>query len=169
MDWRKKGEEERDDEHEGGGYTFHVDSPLIYMPSCLFQLALLPGILVSRLSVDHGATLLTSALTNSHDIEKIFSVHMICSQFPMLSYALSLGNLSETLLPWSPSCRQGCDNTFKKMPAKTTLAVAELTAVERAPPKDKLTIAPFGQVRVFASLATKLIPAMVPELSPNFS
>ena len=56
--------------------------------------------------------------------------------------------------------------TAKNTPAETTLAAAELTAVDLAPPRDMLATAPLGQLRVLASLATKLIPAMTPELVP---
>lgn len=44
--------------------------------------------------------------------------------------------------------------TDMKTPAATALAAAELTAVEREPPRDILPTAPFGQLRDFASLAT---------------
>ena len=51
-------------------------------------------------------------------------------------------------------------------PAETALAAAEFTAVDLPPPRDMLATAPLGQLRVFASLATKLMPAMTPELVP---
>jgi hypothetical protein len=56
--------------------------------------------------------------------------------------------------------------TAMKTPAETALAAAELTAVEREPPRDMLATAPLGQLRVLTSLATKLIPAITPELEP---
>lgn len=56
--------------------------------------------------------------------------------------------------------------TARKTPAETTAADALLTAVDLLPPRDMLATAPLGQLRVFASVATKLIPAMTPELVP---
>lgn len=57
--------------------------------------------------------------------------------------------------------------TAMKTPAATALATAELTAVDLDPPRDMLPTTPAVQpARVLESLATKLIPAMTPELVP---
>jgi hypothetical protein len=53
-----------------------------------------------------------------------------------------------------------------KIPTDTALEEAEFRAMERVPPKDEEVRAPFGQLRVFTSFTTKLIPAMKPEAAP---
>jgi hypothetical protein len=56
--------------------------------------------------------------------------------------------------------------TAMKTPEVTALATAVFTAADLEPPRDMLPMAPLGQLRVLASLATKLMPAMTPELEP---
>jgi len=56
--------------------------------------------------------------------------------------------------------------TARNTPADTTPAEAEFTAEDLLPPRDMLATAPLGQLRVLTSLATKLMPAITPELVP---
>lgn len=55
--------------------------------------------------------------------------------------------------------------TARKTPAWTRAAAAEFTAVDLLPPRDML--ATEEHERVGASLATKLMPEMTPELVPD--
>lgn len=57
--------------------------------------------------------------------------------------------------------------TARKTPERTRAAAALLTAADLPPPRDKLATAPLGQERPRASEATKLMPAMTPELESS--
>jgi hypothetical protein len=57
--------------------------------------------------------------------------------------------------------------TDTKMPPFTSALTALFNAVEKPPPMLILTTAPCGQPRVGASLATKLMPEMTPDVVPE--